>query len=284
MPALPEVEVIRRDLEKEIVGRRIKDVDIRSGSNAMKVFPKHGRRKEIQELLEGAKVEKIDRIGMRILFELDNAHVMLVDFGPAGQLHKTSASDTVASHTHMIMSFTIGGQLRYVDPQKKGEIFITPKATLDDLADLRGHLIDPLEEQIAWQRFGELLAERDAPMKKLLMDDSFIVGLGEVYSDEILFAAALRPDRSSKKLTSQDVRRLYRAIIETLQDAVKARGTAPVDEVDDEYTDLHGESGTFAAELKVYQRDGESCRRCRHTIVQEEIDGMITYLCPQCQS
>lgn len=282
MPALPEVEVIRRDLEKEIVGRRIKDVDVRQGSNAMKVFPKHGRRKEIQELLEGAKVEKVDRMGMKIMFELDNGHVMLIDFGPAGQLHKTSASDEIQSHTHLVVSFTIGGQLRYVDPQRKGEIFITPTASLDGAE--RPYLIDPLDEQVPWQRFSEHLIDREESMKALLMDDSFIVGLGDVYSDEILFAAGLRADRMSNKLSSQDVRRLYRALIETLQDAVKARGTAAGEDVDDEYTDLHGESGTFAAELKVYQRDGEACRRCRNTIVKEELEGVFTYFCPQCQS
>jgi formamidopyrimidine-DNA glycosylase len=284
MPALPEVEVIRRDLEKEIVGRRIKDADIRPGSNAMKVFPKHGRRKEIQDLLEGAKVEKIDRIGMKILLGLDNDHTMIVDFGPAGQLHKTSASDEIVSHTHLIVGFTIGGQLRYVDPMRKGEIYIAPNSELEEMRQVRGYQIDPLDEQIAWQRFSDLLGEREMEMKKLLMDDSFIVGLGDIYSDEVLFAAGLRHDRLSNKLSSQDVRRLYRALIETLQDAVKARGTAPVSESDDEYTDLHGESGSFAAELKVYERDGEACRRCRNTVVKEEVDGMLIYFCPQCQS
>lgn len=284
MPALPEVEVIRRDLEKEIVGRRIKDVDVRQGSNAMKVFPKHGRRKEIQELLEGAKVEKVDRVGMRIVFDLDNDHVMIIDFGPAGQLHKTSASDDVVPHTHLVIGFTIGGQLRYVDPMKQGDISIVPTASMDGQGELRGFVIDPVDDQIAWQRFSEMLSERKQPMKSLMTDDSFIVGLGDIYSDEILFAAGLRYDRPSDKLSSQDVRRLYRAMTETLQEAIKARGVAPTAESDDEYTDLHGESGTFESELKVYQRDGEACRRCRHTIVTEKFEGSVTYYCPQCQT
>lgn len=285
MPALPEVEVIRRDLEKEIVGRRIKEADIRAGSNAMKVFPKHGRRKEIQELLEGAKVEGISRLGMRLVFDLDNGHEMLIDLGPSGQLHKTSASDDVVSHTHLIIAFTIGGQLRYVDPMRSGEIYIAPKqGVANDDGQVRDFLIDPLEDQIAWQRFGEIMNERATGMKRLLTDDSFIIGLGDIYSDEILFAAGIRGDRMSNKLSSQDVRRLYRALIEILQDAVKARGVAPTSDSDEEYTDLHGESGSFEAELKVYQRDGESCRRCRNTIVKEEVDGMVTYFCPQCQS
>ncbi len=282
MPALVEVEVIRRDLEKEIVGRRIKDVDVRAGSNAMKVFPRHGRRKEIQDLLEGVKVERVDRVGMRLHFELDNGHVMLIDLGASGQLHKTSASDDVVPHTHLIIGFTIGGQLRFVDPNRTGEIYIAPSDEVK--GDGKEFLMDPLGEQIAWPRFSELLASRNTPMKKLLMDDSFIVGLGDIYSDEILFASGLRADRLSSKLSSQDVRRLYRALIETLQDAIKARGVAPASDDEGEYTDLHGESGSFEEELKVYQREGESCRRCRHEIVKEEFDDMTTYFCPQCQS
>jgi formamidopyrimidine-DNA glycosylase len=118
-------------------------------------------------------------------------------------------------------------------------------------------------------------------MKKLLLDESFIVGLGDVYSDEILFAAGIRHDRQSDKLTSQDVRRIYRALMETLQDAVKARGTSWGD---NEFTDLTGVPGQFQLELKVYERDGEPCRRCRQQVVREEGDGYVTYFCPQCQT
>jgi formamidopyrimidine-DNA glycosylase len=281
MPALPEVEVIRRDLEKEVVGRRIKSVDIRPGTNAMKVVRRHGRRKELQDLLEGVKVESIHRKGMKLLLELDNEHVMIIELGPSGQLLKTSASDEVASHTHIVLSFTIGGQMRFVDPKKKGQIFVTPKATLDELGELGGFLIDPLEHQVAWQHFSQLLSERDTNMRELLLDESFICGLGEIYTDEILWMAALRHDRPSSKLSSQDVRRLYRALVEILQDAVKARGTTYGP---DEYRDLHGDPGQYQLELKVYERDGDACRRCRNTVIKEKLGKSITYYCPQCQS
>ncbi|HEU4481331.1 MAG TPA: DNA-formamidopyrimidine glycosylase family protein, partial [Actinomycetota bacterium] len=263
MPELPEVEVIRRDLEKEIVGRRIKEVEIRPGTNAMKVVRRHCRRKEFQDLLEGVKVESVARLGKKILFDLDNEHVMVVDLGPAGQLLKTSASDELAPHTHVVLSFTIGGQMRFVDPLKEGEIFVTPKEGIDELEGFRGFTIDPLEQQVAWQQFSQLVEDRDIPMKQLLMDESFIVGLGDIYSDEILFTSGIRHDRSSKTLSSQDVRRLYRALVEILQDAVKARGTSWGD---NGYRDLHGEPGQYQLELKVYERDGEACRRCRNTV------------------
>jgi formamidopyrimidine-DNA glycosylase len=281
MPELPEVEVIRRDLEKEIVGRRIKDVEIRPGTNAMKVVRRHGRRKEFQDLLEGAKVERVERLGKKMLFDLDNEHVLVVDLGPAGQLLKTSASDELAPHTHVVLAFTIGGQMRFVDPLKEGEIFVTPKATIDELEGFRDFTIDPLEHQVAWQQFSQLVEERDIPMKQLLMDESFIVGLGDIYTDEILFASGIRYDRASGSLSSQDVRRLYRALVEILQDSVKARGTSWGD---NGYRDLHGEPGQYQLELKVYERDGEACRRCRNTVEKGKAGKYVSYFCPQCQS
>jgi formamidopyrimidine-DNA glycosylase len=280
MPALVEVEVVRRDLEKEVLGRRIKDVEIRSGANAMKAVRRHAKRKEFQDLLEGAKVETVGRVGTKILMELDNEHVLVVDLGTGGQLRKTSASDEVVTHTHVVFSFTIGGQMRFIDPAKEGEMFVVPKAEMDAL-DLGGHMIDPLEQQVAWQTFSEILDKQERTMKSLLMDQTFIVGLGDIYTDEILFESALRYDRMSSKLSSQDVRRLYRALMETLQDAVKARGTSYGEF---EFRDLQGDPGQYQLELKVYEREGQSCRRCRQTIVKEQTKEMTSYYCPQCQS
>lgn len=282
MPALPEIEVLRRDLEKEIVGRRFKEVEVRPGSNAMKVIRRHGRRKEFQDMLEGAKVERVDRKGKWLLPELDNARIMVVDLGSTGSLVKTSASDELVSHTHLVFGFTIGGQLRIVDPKRTGEVFVATADEIETLPELRISALDPLDSnQLTWQHFSSMLEQQGVTLKKLLMDENFVVGLGDIYSDEVLFAAGLRYDRSSDRLTSQDVRRLYRALMETLQDAVKARGTSwgPAN-----FRDLGGHPGMFQLELKVYERDGEPCRRCRNQIEKADWDGNFTYFCPQCQT
>ena len=279
MPELPEIEVLRRDLEKEIVGRRIKEVEVRPGSNAMKAIARYGRRKDFQDLLVGAKVERIDRKGRLLLLELDNQGTLAFDLGPAGQLLKTSASDEIPTHTHIVIAFTIGGHLRFSDPAKEGEVFVLP--TEEVAAEMKSDAIDPLEQPLAWHHFSVLLEECKTPLKELLMDPEFMVGIGDVYSDEILFAAGLRYDRLSNKLSSQDVRRLYRALMEILQDSVKARGTS----LDDpRFTDLGGDPGQFQLELKVYDREGEFCRRCRNDIVKESYGDSYTYFCPQCQS
>ncbi len=280
MPELPEIEVLRRDLEKEVVGRRVKDVEVRPGTNSMKVIRRHGRRKEFQDLLEGTKVERIDRLGKLLILELDNSKVLVVDLGSTGTLVKTSASEETVTHTHLVIGFTIGGQLRVIDPKHESEVYIVEQDELQTIKDGQPFVIDPLTHQFTWHYFSNLLEERAIDLKSLLADEKFICGLGDIYSDEILFASGLRFDRQSDKLTSQDVRRLYRALMETLQDAVKARGTTSAGE----FTDLQGDEGAFEIELKVFEREGEPCRRCRQEIVKEDFNGGVTYFCAQCQT
>jgi formamidopyrimidine-DNA glycosylase len=281
MPELPEIEVLKRDLEKEIVSRRIKEVEVRPGSNAMKIIRRHGRRKEFQDMLAGAKVDGVDRVGKLLLLHLDNEQVLAFDLGSSGNLGKTSASDEVVTHTHIVISFTIGGQLRFVDQHRTGEVFIAPTAEIEELRASMGSAIDPLMQQFTWNHFSAILEEKETGMKELLTDEKFIIGLGDLYSDEVLWVAGLRYDRPSNKLSSQDVRRLYRGMMETLQDAVRLRGTTWGSQ---DFHDLQGEPGAFQLELKVFEREGEPCRRCRTPIIKEEFNGRVTYLCPQCQS
>lgn len=280
MPELPEIEVLRRDMEKEIVGRRFKGVEVRPGANAMKAISRHGKRKEFQDLLEGVKVETVGRSGTTIVLDLDNGHALMMDLGRTGRLKKTSASDALESNTHIVFGFTIGGQLRLIDKDKSAQAFVVPTDVIDEEAAARPPAIDPLEHPVAWQTFSQLLENQQTQMKELLNNENFIVGLGDIYSDEILFTAGLRHDRPSDELSSQDVRRLYRALMEVLQDALKARGTSYGE---DPFTDLHGDPGQYQLELKVYEREGESCRRCRTAILREKTATYVTYLCPQCQ-
>ena len=282
MPELPEIEVLKRDLEKEVVGRRIKDATIRPGTNAMKIVGRHGRRKEFQELLEGAKIEHVRRIGRRLLIELDNERTMVVALGDSGLLLKTSATEEIAPNTHIVIEWTIGGHLRLVDPDKKADVYVCATEDIPTLKELQSDAIDPLDAQnpLTWQHFSSLLQDRAEEMKKLMMDENFILGLGDIYSDEILWTAALRYDRKSNELSSQDVRRLYRALVEILMEAIKARGTTWGPEG---FRDLHGDMGTFQHEIKVFERDGEPCRRCRNPLDKAKVAGSFTYFCPQCQ-
>src|SRR5579885_2930597 len=257
MPELPEVETIRRDLEKEITGRRIKTVEVK-GKRSIR---RHKTAAEFRARLEGAKVGSVRRAGKYLLIGLDEPNVLVVHLGMSGQLLRVkSPKEPLDKHTHVVITFTQGGQLRFVDPRTFGELFVTTPEELAEQVPELAHLgFDPVEDMMSWTKFGELLVARKAKLKALLMDQKFVAGIGNIYSDEILFAAGLRYDRSSETLSAQEVRRLYRAMVETLSEAVKARGSSLADE---QYRDLYGETGDYQGQHQVYDRDGQPCRRC----------------------
>jgi formamidopyrimidine-DNA glycosylase len=278
---LPEVEVVRRDLEKEMVGKRFKEVEVRPHRNAMRIIRRHARRKEFSDRLAGKKVIKVDRKGKYVLMYLEGGDVLVTHFGMSGQFIRGTKRQSLPTHTHVVFDLVQGGDLRYVDPRTFGELFVTSTDELGKIRELDHIAIDPLEDTFTWQEFSAELARRATKLKPLLMDQKFISGLGNIYSDEVLFAAGLRHDRMSDSLSSQEVRRLYRAMREILQDAVRFRGTTLGDEA---YVDLFGKPGEFQSELKVYGRKGMACRRCRTPIDSVKINGRTSYFCPQCQS
>jgi formamidopyrimidine-DNA glycosylase len=200
----------------------------------------------------------------------------------SGQLlWSKSAKDEKAKHTHVVIAFTTAGQLRFLDPRTFGELFVTAADELEAAVPELAHLgFDPVEEAISWTVFGEMLHSKHRKLKDLLMDQKFIAGIGNLYSDEILWTAGLRYDRSSDALTSQEIRRLYRAMSETLHDAIKHRGSSLADE---QYRDLFGNVGGFASEHNVYDREGQPCRRCRSPIHRIKLGGRSHFLCEQCQ-
>ena len=278
---LPEVEVMRRDLEKDVVSRKVTSAQVRPSKNAMRIIRRHGKRKEFTSRVEGRKFTKVERRGKYILLTLDGGDVWVVHFGMSGRFIRANGRVALAPHTHVIVTFQQGGDLRFVDPRTFGEMFVASTDELGKVKELQHIAIDPLDQVFTWPTFQYLLAQRATKMKQLMMDQKFISGLGNIYSDEVLFAAGIRYDRMSDSLSSQEVRRLYRAIQEILQDAIKARGTTLEDEA---YLDLFGKPGEYQNELKVYGREGLPCRRCRTPIQTVKVQQRTSYFCPQCQS
>lgn len=279
MPELPEVETLRRDLEKEVVGKRIKQVDV----SGMRSIRRHPNKKHFVGKLEGHKITGIDRRGKYLLVKLEGGDILVVHLGMSGQLlrSKGAAKEKPDKHTHVVITFTQAGRLRFVDPRTFGELFVTTPEELPGEVPELGHLgFDPIDQMMSWTQFAEMLNDKKMKLKALLMDQKFVAGIGNIYSDEILFAAGLRYDRTSDSLSTQEIRRLYRAMVETLQDAIKHRGSSLADE---QYRDLFGEVGDFQSLHKVYDREGEACRRCRSTIVRVKANGRSSFLCPQCQ-
>ena len=276
MPELPEVETIRHDLEREVAGKRIKSVTV-TGSRSVR---RHADVAALTTRLEGAKIDAVKRRGKYLLVSLGDDW-LVVHLGMSGQLRKCAPKDPVADHTHVTIAFTQGGQLRYVDPRTFGEIFVVAKdeleSTVPEIAELG---FDPVEDIISWNAFGGMLVARKVKLKTLLMDQKFIAGLGNIYSDEVLWAAGLRYDRSSDSLTTQEVRRLYRALVETLHEAIKQRGSTLSDS---QYVDLYGKPGAYQGEHRVYAREGLACSRCRAVVVRQKYSGRSTFLCEACQ-
>lgn len=272
---------MRRDLEKDVVGRRIAGAEVRPSRNAMRIIRRHARRKEFTDRLVGHRFTKAERRGKYLLLHLDGGDVLVVHFGMSGRFLRGNKRQALPPHTHVVIDFQQGGDLRYIDPRALGEMFVTTADELGKVKELQHVAIDPLDHVFTWQQFASALAARAAKLKPLLMDQGFISGLGNIYSDEVLFAAGLRHDRPSDTLSAQEVRRLYRAIQEVLQEAIRHRGTTLEDEA---YLDLFGKPGEYQQELKVYGRAGQPCRRCRTPIESVKVGGRTSYFCPQCQS
>ena len=277
MPELPEVETIRRELEREVVGLRIKDVEV----NDLRSIRRHGKKAPFVKALDGAKVTRVDRRGKYLLLSLDTGAVLVVHLGMSGQLRRNVAKDATETHTRVVLTFTQKGQLRFIDPRKFGEMFVVDADAVDEEVPELAHLgFDPVEQSVSWTRFGQAVIARSVKLKPLLMDQKFIAGIGNIYADEILHGAGLRHDRLSDSLSTQEIRRLYRSLVETLHDAIKYGGSTLSD---GQYVDLHGKAGEYQEHHQVYDREGEACRRCRGVIVRVKANQRSTFFCEQCQ-
>ncbi|HYF46816.1 MAG TPA: bifunctional DNA-formamidopyrimidine glycosylase/DNA-(apurinic or apyrimidinic site) lyase [Acidimicrobiales bacterium] len=277
MPELPEVETIRRELERDIVGLRIKEVEV----NDTRSIRRHGKKAPFVKLLDGAKVTHVHRRGKYLVLNLDTGSVLVIHLGMSGQLRRNAPKDPTETHTRVVLTFTQKGQLRFIDPRKFGEMFVVPADAIADEVPELAHLgFDPVDQAVSWTSFGQAVVNRSVKLKPLLMDQKFIAGIGNIYADEILHGAGLRPDRLSNSLSTQEIRRLYRALVETLHDAIKYGGSTLSD---GQYVDLHGKPGEYQEHHQVYDREGKDCRRCRAPIVRIKANQRSTFYCEQCQ-
>jgi formamidopyrimidine-DNA glycosylase len=277
MPELPEVETIRRGLEREVAGKRIKSVEVH-GTRSIR---RHKNKKDFIGRLEGVKIVAVGRTGKFLVFRLDTGDRLIAHLRMSGQLLRAQAKDPMPKHSHVVMTFTQGGQLRYVDPRTFGELFVgSPAEVAEQMPELAELGFDPVDEPMSWVVFGESLLRRRQRLKTVLLDQTFIAGLGNIYTDEILFHAGLRYDRTSDSLSSMEIRRLYRALVEVMHEAIKHRGSTLGD---GQYVDVFGRPGNYQLEHQVYDREGEACRRCRTPIVRVKFQQRSTYFCPHCQ-
>lgn len=275
---LPEIEIIRRDLERDIPGKKVKSVEVSSP----KVTKAGGTKARFISQIEGAKIVGTRRVGVHILIDLDNDGIIGVHLGSGGQLRRHANKDALAPKTAVVIGFTQHGQLRLVDPTGDAKMVAVAdeEALLKALPGIETTGMDPLANPMSWTDFGRQILSYKLRLKSLLTDDSIVSGLGDLYSDEVLFNAGLRYDRMSDSLNTQELRRFYRAVVETLHDAVKYRGTSLEGFT---YTDPEGNTGNYQDHLQVFGRDGQLSPRSRQPIVRKKFSGRWTYFCDQSQ-
>ena len=270
---LPEIETIRRDLEREIIGRKIKMAEAAS----MKCLRRYHNRKAFTSQLEGAKITDIRRVGLYLVIELSTESLLVLSLGSSGSPRRNPNKHPTVAGTEVVISFTQYGQLRFVDTEGTGQLFVVGGEDLSAaLPDIAEQGLDPVATPISWTEMGRQLLQRNAKLKTLLTDNKFVVGIGNIYADEILFEAGLRFDRIANTLSTQEIRRLHRSLVGTMHDAMKYRGTSVPDRP---FVDPFGNQGGYAGHLKVWGRHGELSERSRTPIKRTKFRGTWTYYC-----
>ncbi|MGB1504819.1 MAG: Fpg/Nei family DNA glycosylase [Acidimicrobiales bacterium] len=270
---LPEIETVRRELDRDLVGKKVRSAEAMS----MKALGRYKNRKSFTGQLDDMKIIGVARRGLYLAIGFDGGSTLVVDLGSSGSLRRNANRDAVEDNTEVVITFTQHGQLRLVDAGGSAQMFVVDSETLiDEVPSLDGLGLDPVDQPISWTEFGRALLQRDTKLKTLLTDDSFVVGIGNIYADEILFDAGLRYDRPSNDLSSQEIRRLHRALVQTLHDAIKYRGTSTPDRP---FVDPFGVAGDFADHLNVWGKHGQLSSRSRLPIQRVKFGGAWTYFC-----
>ncbi len=270
-PELPELEIIRRDLERDTAGRKVKSVDVKG----LKSTPLHKNKKSLTSIVEGAKFVETTRVGMTIVTKLSNEHTLLMRPGAETVISRCPSRTEMAPNTQVIITFTQGGDLRFIDKGATGELAVVPDEELDQHLK-RGRGLDLLAEPVPWNIFGRFVLNSEQPLKTFLTDPDNFVGIGDLYSDEILFDAGLMYDRPASELSTQELRRLNRSITTILHDAIKYRGTTLEDRP---WADIEGNPGSYAEHVAVYGKDGDLSPRSRTPILKAKFKGHTVYYC-----
>jgi formamidopyrimidine-DNA glycosylase len=272
MPELPEVETIRRSLDRRLVGRRISGCRVLHGHVLQGCRPADLRR------LQGLKVTELGRRGKYLIIALENGTRLVFHLKMTGQFLLGPAARPRDRHTHIILRFTGWGQdLRFRDVRKFGRLRLDRGKAGGQDGAFQGLGPEPL--QVGLDEFARLIRRRTGRMKSLLLDQGFLAGIGNIYADEILFAARLHPLASAARLSPEKIRRLWRSLRRILRRAV-ARGGSTIRD----YQDAQGRVGLFQLEHKAYGRASLPCRRCGRPISRMVIGGRSTHFCARCQT
>ena len=267
MPELPEVETVANGVHERVHGQQIERVWTSGKPQTFK-----SPESEIAEVLTGARIERVRRVGKTIVVSLDRGGEMaefLVHLGMTGRLLVSAPEVALPAHTHAVLSLSGGNELRFVDARRFGRLSVRTEA-------YGGPGAEPLT--IAEDEFVRLFKGRKTPIKAALLNQSLLHGVGNIYADESLFRAGIRPRKQAGRLTRAELLRLRAELVVVLKHAIELGGSSVSD-----YVDADGVRGFFQLEHKVYGRAGEVCKVCGAGLKKIAVGGRTTVYCPVCQ-
>ncbi|MFD6440913.1 DNA-formamidopyrimidine glycosylase [Peribacillus sp. NPDC060186] len=274
MPELPEVETVRRTLEQLVLGKEIKEVSV--------FWPKIIKAPEpveqFQDALRGQTIQRIGRRGKFLIFTLDD-YALVSHLRMEGKYGVHPKDEPYDKHTHVIFTFTDGSELRYRDVRKFGTMHLFTKGEELEQMPLLHLGPEPLSEEFTVEGLSAKLARTSRKIKPVLLDQTVVVGIGNIYVDESLFRSGIHPERIASSLTLEEIKKLHSEIIATLGEAVEKGGSTIRS-----YINSQGQIGMFQLELNVYGRKGENCKTCGTPLEKLVVAGRGTHICPLCQS
>lgn len=274
MPELPEVETVLRGLKERVLGRRVSSVEV---LNPLVIV---GQREEFTRVVTGRSIHTVRRKGKALAIELgakngEAPRFLLIRLGMTGQLTVEPREAALKPHTHVRMAFGEGSEeLRFRDVRRFGRLRCCTAEELEQVFSRLG----PDASEISEKEFLDAMKGRRGAIKSWLMNQQLLSGLGNIYADEALFRARIHPLAKPGSLPLGVARRLHRAVKKVLERAVARQGTSFRD-----YIDIEGRPGNYLESLRVYQRTGRPCRRCRTPIRRLVIAGRSSHFCPRCQ-
>jgi formamidopyrimidine-DNA glycosylase len=275
VPELPEVEITRRHLEPVVCGAVVCGVAVRR-ERALRLQP---RPRDFAARLQGRRVLGLARRGKYLLGDLGDGLTWVTHLGMSGRMALARPGEPEAAHTAVVVALDGGPEVRFVDPRTFGH---TAVLTPEELAMAGPARLGPdaLDALPAAAALAARLAGRSAPIKPLLLDQRLVAGLGNIYADEVLHRARLRPDRPAGSLGREEVAALRRAVRPVLQASLRRGGTSLADLA---YLLPDGRAGGYLERLAVYGRAGEACRRCDTAVERIVLRGRSAFFCPECQ-
>lgn len=273
MPELPEVETIRRSLQDKIKGKTLTGVEV--------FLDKMVKSFDVESLdakLNGRKITRLDRRGKYLIIHLSGGLAMVIHLRMTGQLLYCSPEQETPKHTHVVFHFNDERELRFVDQRQFGKVQLVPVKELNTVSGLKTLGVEPLSDDFTREYIKRELKNKRTKIKSLLLDQTFIAGIGNIYADEALYRSMIHPERVASALNTRETARLFLAIKEVLIEGIDNRGTSIKD-----YIDGDGVQGTNQGNLRVYGRNGEPCDKCGKIIEKISVGGRSSHFCPKCQ-